>query len=231
MKKIHRFIGRFELSADRLLIRDADLVHQIRAVLKLQIGERILLADGRGAEALADIAAVDKAAVEVSIVERRVSVEPKKRVTLYCAILKRDNFEYAVQKAVECGVSSIVPLITARTVKLGLNAARLASIVREAAEQSGRGRIPEVAAPRKFDAAIKDALANDANYFFDASEKDWDQPRPSIKTVGVWIGPEGGWEDFELEAAKAKGFIISSLGVLTLRAETAATVAVYLAVR
>jgi len=229
--KVHRFIGRFDLGAERFLIREPDLAHQIRTVLKLRPGERIVLADGRGADAVAEITAVDKTAVEVSVVERRASAEPARSVTLYCAILKRDNLEYACQKATECGASRIVPLVTARTVKLGLNDGRLAKIVREAAEQSGRGILPEVAAPQEFSASMKEALANDANYFFDGSGEEWSRPRLSARTVGVWIGPEGGWEGFELEAAKANGFAIVSLGGFTLRAETAATVAVYLAVR
>jgi 16S rRNA (uracil1498-N3)-methyltransferase len=121
MKKLHRFIGNFDLTAARLLIREPDIVHQLRDVLKLRVGEQIVLADGRGAEALCKISALDKAAIEVALAEVREGNEPKRRITLYCAILKRENFEYAIEKAVECGAAVIVPLITAHTVKLGLN--------------------------------------------------------------------------------------------------------------
>jgi 16S rRNA (uracil1498-N3)-methyltransferase len=229
--KIHRFIGSFDLDADRLLIRDVGVVHQIRTVLKLRPGEKIVLANGNGREAIVQIADVGKTGIETAIIERRLSDEPPRRVILYCAIVKRDNFEYACQKAVECGASVIVPIITGRTVKLGLNTDRLAKIVAEAAEQCGRGKIPAIAPSHSFGAAIKEASVNGANYFFDGTGKEWSGARASADSVGVWIGPEGGWEDSEVAAAREAGFAVVSLGPLTLRAETAATVAVYLVAR
>jgi 16S rRNA (uracil1498-N3)-methyltransferase len=200
-------------------------------VLKLRVGERVVLADGTGCEALAEIAAIDKSGVEVAVHERRASPEPKKNIILYCALLKRENFEYAVEKAVECGVVKIVPLITARTVKLGLNLDRVRKIAQEAAEQSGRGIVPEISAPVKFSAAIKAASENDINYFFDANGEEFVRAKALAKTIGVWIGPEGGWEDFEIEAAAVNRCVAASLGALILRAETAVTVAVYLSAR
>jgi 16S rRNA (uracil1498-N3)-methyltransferase len=231
MKKIHRFIGNFDLTAARLLIRAPGLVHQIRDVLKLCVGERIVLADGRLTEAFCEIAAIDKALIEVVVVKTRAGNEPKRRVTLYCAILKRENFEYAVEKAVECGAAKIVPVITAHTVKLGLNLERLRKIAQEAAEQCGRAVVPEITAPVKLSAALKGAGENDNNYFFDAVGEEFARPAPLEATVGVWIGPEGGWDEFEIEAAHAEGFAVVSLGPFILRAETASAVATYLAAR
>jgi len=231
MKKIHRFIGSFDLTAERLLIREPGLLHQLRDVLKFRAGEKLILANGRGAEALCEIAAVDKNAVELKVLERGEGNEPKRRVILYCAILKRENFEYAIGKAVECGASVIVPLVTAHTVKLGLNLERLRKIAQEAAEQCGRAIVPEITDALKFAAALKAAGENDVNYFFDASGDEFARARPLAATVGVWIGPEGGWEEFELNATHGAGFAVASLGPLILRAETAATVAVYLATR
>lgn len=230
-KKIHRFIGAFEINAERLLIRDAEMIHQIKTVLRLKPGEQIVLADGGGREAGAEIKAVAGSGIEVAIIERRPAFEPAKQVILYCALLKRENFEYVVEKAVECGAAKIVPLITARTVKLGYNLDRLKKIAREAAEQSGRGLVPEITAPIKLAAAMKTAGENDVNYFFDATGEDFSRAKSLAKTVGVWIGPEGGWEEFEIAAASQNGFLSAALGTLVLRAETAATVAVYLAAR
>jgi len=231
MKKLHRFIGNFDLTAARLLIREPDIVHQLRDVLKLRVGEQIVLADGRGAEALCKISALDKAAIEVALAEVREGNEPKRRITLYCAILKRENFEYAIEKAVECGAAVIVPLITAHTVKLGLNLERLRKIAREAAEQCGRAVVPEITDAVKFAAALKAAGENDINYFFDAAGEEFARAKPFVAAVGVWIGPEGGWEEFESNAAREAKFAVASLGSLILRAETAATIAVYLAAR
>ncbi len=231
MKKIHRFIGNFGIDADRFLLRDAVLVHQIRDVLKLKRGEKIALCDGAGREAVYSLALVEKAGIEVIISERRDCEEPLRKAVLYCSVLKRENFEYAVEKAVECGAFRIVPVISARTVKLGLNLERLGKIAREAAEQSGRGIVPEIAAPIKFAEAVKAARGNEENCFFDASGVDFPGPRPSSAPVGIWIGPEGGWEDSEIEAASLARFSVYSLGKRVMRAETAATVAVFLCAR
>jgi 16S rRNA (uracil1498-N3)-methyltransferase len=231
MKKIHRFIGNFDLTAERLLVRDPGFVHQLRDVLKLRVGEPITLCDGLGSEALCTVSKVDKAAIEVAVGSRGAGNDPERRIVLYCAILKRENFEYAVEKAVECGVAKIVPVISARTVKLGLNSDRLKKIAQEAAEQCGRSIVPEISAPAKFRNAVKGAGENDVNYFFDAEGEEFARAKMLAQTAGVWIGPEGGWEEFETKAARAAGFAVSSLGPLVLRAETAVTVAVYLAAR
>lgn len=229
--KIHRFIGQFDLNGERLLLRDSDLIHQIRTVLKLQSGEKIVLSDGSGREALAILNNVDKSGIEVSVIERRDADEPQRKVTLYCAILKRENFEYALEKAVEAGASKIVPILTLHTVKLGLNLDRLKKIAKEAAEQSGRGIVPEISEPIKFRQALKEASVNDMNYFFDKAGEEFLRVKPLISTVGVWIGPEGGWDEIEVKAAEEANFASASLGALVLRAETAVTVAVYLATR
>ena len=229
--KIHRFIGPFDLNADRSLIRDPDLAHQIRTVLKLRPGEKIVLADGSGTEALASISGIDRSGIEVMVLERRASAEPKRKLTLYCAVLKRENFEFAAEKAVEAGASRIVPLITLHTVKLGLNVERLKKIAKEAAEQCGRGIVPEITEPVRFRQALKEAAGNDVNYLFDASGAEFVRPAPAAATAGVWIGPEGGWDATETAAAREQGFDIVSLGPLILRGETAAAIAVYLATR
>lgn len=231
MKKIHRFIGNFDLTAERLLVREPGFVHQLRDVLKLAVGEQIMLCDGQGAEALCAVSAVDRSAIEVTVGSRGAGNDPERRVILYCAMLKRENFEYAVEKAVECGAAMIVPVITAHTVKLGLNLDRLKKIAQEAAEQCGRSVVPEISASTKFRDAIKGAGDNDINYFFDAEGEEFLRAKTFTQTVGVWIGPEGGWEEFETIAAREAGFAVASLGALVLRAETAATVAVYLAAR
>jgi 16S rRNA (uracil1498-N3)-methyltransferase len=230
MKKIHRFIGNFDLNADRLLIRDPELIHQMNTVLKLRAGEKIVLADGAGKEAFCSISGMAKQGVEVAVVAREESADPAKKVTLYCAVLKNDNFEFVAEKATEAGASKIVPLVTSHTVKTGIKLERLQKIVKEAAEQSGRGIVPEVTPPQNFRAAVKGA-ENDADYFFDLSGDNFTRVNMLAGSVGVWIGPEGGWDESETKLAREAGFEISALGRLVLRAETAATIAVYLASR
>jgi 16S rRNA (uracil1498-N3)-methyltransferase len=226
--KIHRFIGNFSLDADRFLLRDPEIARQIAVVLKLQSGESVVLCDGKGNEAVCEITNVDRKSVEVAVKNRRPSYVPPRRVILYAAILKKENFEYVVQKAVECGVSEIRPIITSRTIKLGINAERMEKIMKEAAEQCGRGDVPPCFSSASFSAALRQSQTNDVNYFFDAGGAPFGL---GIRTgtIGVWVGPEGGWDESEAVIAKEKGFSVASLGNLVLRAETAATVAVYLA--
>lgn len=228
MTKLHRFIGIWQLALGALRIDDEALAHQLRSVLKMKVGEMVLLADGTGQEAHCRIVQYDRGAVvfECLSIGSNAS-ESALRATLFCAVLKADHFELAAQKATEVGVTEIVPVVTARTVKQNLRVDRAQKIVREAAEQSGRGIVPKVQEPRSFDEACTQASALDANYFFDPSGDAFGGVPKSVRSAGIWIGPEGGWEEGEVERARMLGMRIVSLGSFVLRAETAAIVAAY----
>ncbi len=230
--KIHRFIGAFDFSQPNITITDPEFVHQIRDVLRLKIGEGLILCDGKGAEAEVRVVVFSSRGVETELIRLLTNLaEPTARVVLYCAVLKRENFDLVVQKTTEIGVQEIVPLITHRTVKLQLKRERLEKIMREAAEKSGRGTVPTLHEPIKFEDAFLHASHNRANYFFDVMGVAW-SPKKVLKqtgTVGLFIGPEGGWSPEEHEQAKGQKFDIANLGHLTLRAETAAIIATYLA--
>jgi len=227
VKKIHRFIGAYDLRATEIVLEDAN-ARQIGAVLKMKTGERVMLCDGKGHEAEYEILKLGKGSVGLAQVDgvHEVEVEPEIEVTLYAAILKRESFEWAVQKAVECGVTRIVPLVTRRTVKKDVKQERLQEIAKEAAEQSGRGIVPDVSEPMSLTEALKDAKQNEKNYFFDVDAGEGSL-KPSA-TVGLFIGPEGGWDEEEISTAKKAGLIPASLGPRVLRGETAVTVAVFL---
>jgi len=227
--KIHRFIGPFDLKKTSLTIIDQEIIGQISRVLRLAEGKQILLSDGNCNEALGEIANINKQNIEVKIRERfQNTSESSVNVILYCSILKRENFELVVQKATEVGVTKIIPLVTSRTVKFNLKKERLEKIIKEAAEQSGRGVVPELGKSQTFEEAIKNASQNALNIFFDSSGVKHHAENYMLQSIGVWIGPEGGWSEKELEEAKNHNFPIASLGKLTLRAETAAIIAPYL---
>lgn len=229
--KVHRFCVSGDLSTGAIAINDPEIHNQIKNVLKLRVGEPVILFNATGVEAVGNIADIEKTGVTVEVSEVRASsVEPKRFVRLYLAILKNEHFELAAQKAVECGVGEIIPIITSRTVKLALKPARVMKIMQEAAEQSGRVVVPRLAEPVPFaEAIIAAAKHNSENFFCDGGAKD--ALTPSSERVGIWIGPEGGFNPEEVEMAKEAGFDPVSLGSLTLRAETAAIVATYLATR
>jgi len=265
MAKIHRFIGDFDLSRPAGLDKKEleladDTARQIIRVLKLKIGEKIELCDGKGIYAIAEIAEIRKKTVLVKIAtplhQGFVGQDSTKKVNLFCAILKKENFEMVVQKTTECGVSKIIPIISARTIKTGLNLERLQKIAREASEQSGRITIPEILEPISFEESLKSIDKNECNLLFDGSGKflwseelfykihcagrraehsnspagEYARILESNCSRNIWIGPEGGWTPEEIEKAKNLNFKIASLGPLTLRAETAAIVATYLLV-
>ncbi len=232
--KIHRFIGDFDLNKENIEIT-GEIAKQIRIVLKLKIGEKIELCNNQHFSAIAEICSIGKnfilVKIDTSALLRQgfAGQNTAKKVILFCAVLKKENFELVVQKTTECGVSKIIPVITSRTVKTGLNMERLKKIAREASEQSGRTDVPEIYEPIKFTDAIKLIKENNLNIFFDASGEEFDSLYNfQLLTFNLFVGPEGGWTPEEIKIAKENNFEIASLGNLTLRGETAAIIATYL---
>ena len=228
--KLHRFVLNFNIKTGEIKFDDRELFNQIGNVLKLKIGEKVILCDGNMNEGTAEIKEYGKDFIKVEVGEIKVNQnEPLRHIILYCAILKKENFGLVVQKATEVGVKEIVPLITSRTIKLDVRKDRLDKIIKEAAEQSGRGIVPILRNPINFDEAIKAGKDNSVNLFFDCSGESFNKSdRLDHKgLIGIWIGPEGGWTDAELQLAKKSDFQIINLGKLTLRAETAAIIASY----
>ena len=228
--KLHRFITDFDTHARRFVIGDLKIVYQLRTVLRLRPGEAIILSDGKGQEAHATIISYTKKGCEVEMEHiGRNENEPAVRVALYTSLLKKENFEFILEKATEIGVSEIIPVIARRTVKLALKEARAEKIIREASEQSGRGGMPKLFVPMNLEEAFSHAKKNYVNIFFEPSAP-YLARSPRAPSIGVFIGPEGGGDQSEIEEARSAGFLLSSLGSLILRAETAAIVASYLAV-
>ena len=189
-----------------------------------------MLCDGQGREAEGLILERDSNGVSVElgpVVENRN--EPATNVSLYCAVLKKENFELVCQKATEAGVAEIIPVVSERTVKLNLRAERGKKIIREAAEQSGRGRMPVLLGPMEFEEALERSRSATRRLMMDASGSALLSKAEPAQTTAVFIGPEGGWSSLELDQAREAGLEIISLGSRTLRAETAAIIAVYLA--
>ncbi len=229
--RLNRFFFPYNFSAPFITIRDKKFIHQLRNVLRIKEGQEILLFNNKE-EALAIVRTLRRGFIELEIKERRKNlVEPQKYVILYCALLKKGNFELVVQKTTEIGVKEIVPLLTKRTIKQALKRERLERIIKEAAEQSGRGTVPLLDNPLSFSEALRYAAANEANYFFDREGELFSSSLvKGKKKIGVFIGPEGGWSAEEKELARKNKFIICSLGKLTFRAETAAIISSYLAI-
>ena len=139
-----------------------ELAHQIRDVIRLDIGEQLLLLDNSGDEVLTTVARINKASVEVYLLERRPGKrEPAVRIILCQGMLKSTRFEWILEKGTELGVSVFSPIICRRSMA-GLEGTgsskiqRWQRIIQEAAEQSGRSRLPELLPIR----SLVDALSN-----------------------------------------------------------------------
>lgn len=227
--RLHRFYYPIRSATVReLRVTDTELLHQWKDVFRMRSGDALILIDGKRGEYMAEITNIAKEYALVKIIERTENTNELKRdIWLFASILKRENFELVVAKATELGVERILPLRSARTIKQNLNSVRLKKIITESAEQSGRGIIPELFPILSFEEAVLEAKKAEKVFFFDASgghlkqEKERNESGP----IALFVGPEGGWEETELEIAKSQNFEIVGLGAFTLRAETAAIIA------
>lgn len=215
-------------------ISDPALSHQLGNVLRLQPGNRITVLDDSGWEYTVVLDTVGRHAASGQIEERVMSPgEPTLRLTLYVALLKADRFELVLQKGTELGVAAFVPLLTTRSVAdqaAAISAARRERwerIIREASEQSRRGRLPVLAAPQPFAQACQDAPAdaralllwegNNATSLTTALAPITREGRP----CAIFSGPEGGWTEDEVATALGYNVTLVTLGPRILRAETA----------
>jgi len=211
---------------------EGEAAHHLGRVLRAQIGQRYELSDGQRVW-LGEIASVGRDRIQFALVEELSAVQPSLDITLLLAVVKFDAFEWAVEKATELGVSTIVPLAAERSEKALIAAAakraeRWKKILLEASQQSRRVRVPvlaELAKPESAFASSKDGLR------VMLSERATALPLRKVVQVQraekavLAIGPEGGWTDAEFAAAESAGFLEASLGRLILRTETAVVTA------
>lgn len=230
---MHRFfvdIG--NIRKDSIDIIGEDVTH-ISKVLRLRIGEHIILCDGQGMDYYVSIEDMDKHSVKTRILNKEPSkTEPNINVVLYQGIPKSTKMDVIIQKCTELGVSTIVPVINARSVvKLSdekdekKKVERWQRIALEAAKQSHRGKIPKVEMPLVYEEALRKAAEMDLSlipYELEKNNKLKDMIRGKIiHDIGVFIGPEGGYEDAEIVAAIESGIVPVTLGPRILRTETA----------
>lgn len=199
-------------------------------VLRLKEGEIVLVCDGQGQEC---VCRVSQTAPEIvlSVEDRRSSVsEPVVDVSVYVAFPKADKLEHVIQKATELGAREIIAFPSSRCVSrpdeksLKKKLERWQKIALSAAQQSGRGRIPQVLVLNSFSAALSRAAQSDRALLFYENEDAYTLKMAlegSYRTVSLMVGPEGGLEETEVSRAQEAGLKICSLGKRILRCETA----------
>ena len=222
------FVTPEELAGDTLTLCGENAQHA--KVLRLKVNEEVLVCDGAGREALCRIQQTGD--WELSVDDLRESTtEAAVRVSVFVAFPKADKLEHVIQKATELGAYEIVAFPSARCVSkhdeksLKKKLERWQKIAASAAEQSGRGRIPEVRVLPSFQAALADAARFDKPLMFyeheQATTLKMALASGSYQTVSLLTGPEGGLEEREVEQARAAGLQICTLGKRILRCETA----------
>lgn len=220
-KKVHRFLVT-QIPENRT-ITDLELLHHLYGVLKLEPGEHIRIFVDGGPEYEIKITTISKKELVFEIAAEVSQVSPIVPVTAVISIVKRDLFELVVEKLTELGVTTIIPLLAARTIKQSVRTDRLQKISDEALEQCGGTKRVHIAEPSN----LKEVFASTkGNYIvFDTYQDAPLSSTPLSNEVTYFIGPEGGWTDEERALFKDHGAQTASLGTRVLRAETAAIVA------
>jgi len=210
-----------------------DDASHITRVLRMKPGEHVTVCDTDGVEYDTVLRQTGKDVLLDVLSSKASENEPPYRAVVFQALVKGDRFDTVLQKATELGAVSFVPVMTSRcTVKLtpaefGKKVERWQRIAYEAAKQCGRAVIPTVASPVSFSEALEMASATDLPLFCYEGEGTLPLPRifqekESVRSVAVFIGPEGGFSPEEARAAEEKGLRMTGLGKRILRTETAA---------
>lgn len=226
--------GQINENDKRVIIIGADVNH-IRNVLRMKVGEELSVSNGQdGREYRCGILSLDADKVECELrFVKEDAVELPVKVTLFQGLPKADKMELIIQKAVELGVTEIVPVAAKRCVvkldekKAASKIVRWQGIAEAAAKQSKRGIIPRVSPVRSFKEALMLASEMDVRLIpyelaegMERTRKVFEQITPG-QSVAVFIGPEGGFEESEIILAEEKGTEAITLGRRILRTETA----------
>jgi 16S rRNA (uracil1498-N3)-methyltransferase len=232
--RLHRFyIGNIIdepiKSGSLLNIDSPSLYDQLRKVFRLKNGDHIIAFDGSGYDYECELISGEhhkKGELTLRVLSATKSQYIGDRnITLFVAVPKKDTLEWIVEKATELGISNIVPIISERTEKKAINRERLEKIIIEASEQSGRGDIPKLGALELLEKALNKSKSDQSIVFHTVGdilfENDEDKETINNKDLSIFIGPEGGWSEDEIDKFRKSGFIIRKLGEQILRTETA----------
>ncbi|MBL8001839.1 MAG: 16S rRNA (uracil(1498)-N(3))-methyltransferase [Flavobacteriales bacterium] len=223
---MHRFLVP-DLTHDAVALPEEEAHHAVH-VLRVKAGERVVLVDGKGTVADAEIVGADKKGCTAHVHERRfIAAERKARIHLAVAPTKQiDRFEWFLEKAVEVGVDRVTPLMTARTERTRLRTDRLLRVAVSAMKQSQRAWLPVIDEPTDLHVLLQRPLP--AQRYFGWCEG---TPRSFMACYApsgdclVLIGPEGDFTHAEAAQLTAGGFAPVGLGEARLRTETAALAA------
>lgn len=218
-----------EFIPGQIISLSASASQHVGRVLRMEIGEPLIIFNGLNIEYAAKITTINKREVYVVIEESQyLSRESNLKITLAQGISKGDKMDFVIQKAVELGVTDIIPILSERCV-VNLNQERLSKKHRQwqdqiisACEQCGRNFIPKVSEPCKINRFLETSSTNNKFVLSPFAQKSWHDYQNIEQNITILIGPEGGLSQEELLLSEAFNFKPISLGPRILRTETAA---------
>lgn len=224
------FVEPVEFHSDFMVLTGDNAAHA--KVLRLKTGESVVVCDGHGRESVCTISDVSQGQISLVVnASGESSSEPRVFVSVYMAFSKGDKFEHVIQKATELGASEIVAFPSFRCVSrpdeksLTKKLDRWQKIALSAAQQSGRGRIPQVIVLDSYKAALERAKQAQISVLFYENESATTfrsvLKEGEYRSVSFVTGPEGGLEDAEVKLALESGLSVCTLGKRILRCETA----------
>ena len=228
-------MARFFVSADQMhaefMVLTGDNAEHAK-VLRLKQGETVTVCDGEGHECLCTVSDISPGQVSLVVMSSAESAsEPRVKASVYMAFSKGDKFEHVVQKATELGAFEIVAYPSARCVSrpddksIKKKLERWQKIAASAAEQSGRGVIPNVVVVHSYKDAVARALLADKAVLFYENEQAvtfrMALQSGTYSSVSLMTGPEGGFDPREVDEASKAGMQVCTLGKRILRCETA----------
>ncbi|MBR0435368.1 MAG: 16S rRNA (uracil(1498)-N(3))-methyltransferase [Lachnospiraceae bacterium] len=235
-----QFFVRSEKVNNGLAYITGDDYHHLKDVVRLKAGDKVRISIDTGENYIGVIEDFTEDAAIVELTDKAADTELKGKMTLFQGMPKSDKFEFIIEKAVELGVTEIVPTMMEFSVvkidekKIASKVERWQKIAEAAAKQSKRSIVPQVLQPMKYKDAVEYAASNTINlvpYENESGPKGTIELLKAVKpedSVGIFIGPEGGFSEKEIELAREKNMKTVSLGRRILRTETAALTALSL---
>ncbi|MGN0242902.1 MAG: 16S rRNA (uracil(1498)-N(3))-methyltransferase [Lachnospiraceae bacterium] len=231
---MYRFFIDSDAVSDSIITITGKDYNHIKNVLRMSVGEELTVSNGVDREYVCTISSYDNDSVQLKIIDiNSIDVELPLHITLFQGLPKADKMELIIQKAVELGVYEIVPVMTQRTIvkydekKTEKKVQRWNEIAKSAAKQAKRGLIPKVTIPMNFQDALFYAQSLDVNIIPYEEAKNMDVTRETLtqlvkhNSCGIFIGPEGGFDESEIMLATNADMKPITLGKRILRTETA----------
>ncbi len=230
------FVEPGQIQEQEAVITGKDVNH-MKNVLRMRIGEQVRISDNEGGDFYCQIQDMDGQRIILKVLREAEDTEPNLKISLFQGLPKGDKMELVIQKAVELGVAEIIPVAMKNCVvkldqkKAGSKQARWQAIAESAAKQSKRSNIPKIGQVMKFQEAAEYARTLDVRLLPYENQRGMEHTRqvlgsiPKGSSVGVFIGPEGGYDSQEIALVKEEMEMIS-LGSRILRTETAGLCAV-----